>query len=122
MPTPRFTNLPLVYCAGAYTNPDPVENTHNAICFADDLATEGVVTPVLPHTTLLWHIVRPHADIDFWYEYDLAILQRCDALYRMEGASSGADAEVEKANEWGIPVLTDIKKLYEWAADDSVTW
>ena len=41
-----FDQRPLVYVAGPYASPDPVENTHNAIQVADRLNASGVVTAV----------------------------------------------------------------------------
>lgn len=104
---------PLVYVAGPYTHPDPVENTHKAIKFADFLGQCGCV-PVVPHLTLFWHSVTPKP-YDHWLAYDLRILERCDALFRMRGESSGADEEVEHAKACGIPVFTNHVLLGEWA-------
>ena len=65
-----FKDRPLVYVAGPYTSSDPVRNTHNTIRLAQELADEGLVTPVVPHLTMLWHAVVPQ-EIDFWYAYDV---------------------------------------------------
>lgn len=72
------------------------------------------MTPFVPHLTLLWHAVRARP-LDFWYAYDVAILQRCDALFRMTGDSSGADMEVEFASTHGIPIFTERSDLKAWA-------
>jgi hypothetical protein len=109
-----YVDRALVYVAGPYTKPDPVENTHRLIKIVDELVDDGVVTPVAPHLTLLWHIVTPRP-LDFWYQYDLAILARCDALYRVPGASTGADNEADFAAEFGIPVFHQRSALYDWA-------
>jgi hypothetical protein len=113
-----YKDRPLVYVAGPYTNPDPVVNTHTTVHVATELVDEGLVTPFVPHLTLLWHLVAPKP-LSFWYEYDLAILARCDAVYRIEGASTGADKEVEFARENAIPVFTDREALREWAMNRS---
>lgn len=109
-----YDERPLVYIAGPYSHPDPVANTNAVIAFASELIDEGLVTPFVPHLTLLWHAVRPRP-LDFWYAYDVAVLRRCDALYRLRGASTGADAEVAYAKAAGIPVITDQDALREWA-------
>lgn len=111
----RFVDLPLVYVAGPYTRPDPVANTHAAIRLADELIEAGKVTPVVPHLTLVWHLVSPRADVEFWYSLDLALVARCDALLRMPGASMGADREVAFAEKRGIPVFRHVQALHEWA-------
>ena len=108
-----FTKRPLVYLAAPYTTPDPVANTHDAIRVAAALIDEGLVTPVVPHLTLLWHLIDPR-DVEFWYAYDLAILARCDAVLRIPGYSTGADAEIKFAADRGIPVLSSIDELASW--------
>lgn len=108
--------LPIVYVAGPYTNPDPVENTHNAIKAADDLYVRGVCVPIIPHLSLLWHMVRPHTDVNFWYDYDILIMLRCDAVLRLPGVSSGADREVEIAVAHNIPVFDRDDELVDWCS------
>lgn len=112
---------PLVYIAGPYTNPDPVENTRNAIKFGMALYDEGQVAVIIPHLSLLSHMVEPR-DIDYWYEFDLDQLDHCHALYRMRGESTGADAEVEHARARGIPIFgDDLDGLRAWVAERDVT-
>jgi len=118
--TKKFWERPLVYVAGPYRTPDPVVNTANAVKTGDELNDSGIVTAFVPHLTLLWHLVCPHGDttVDgqaYWYEYDMTVLNRSDAVLRLPGASSGADAEVEFAREHDIPVFFDRVSLYAWA-------
>lgn len=49
------------------------------------------------------------------YLYPVAhrLLQRCDAVLRIEGASKGADADVRVALERGLPVYRAIEELPE---------
>ena len=93
---------PLVYIAGPYSKPDPVENMHRAIKIADGLL--DVCVPFIPHLTGTWHMVSPKPYPE-WLALDLAYLERCDAVYRFPGESSGADGEVEEAKRLGIPVF-----------------
>lgn len=106
---------PLVYVAGPYTNPDPVENTNKFANIGLRLVQDGVVTPFIPHFSLVWHLVTPQP-YEFWLEYDLEIVEHCDAVLRIPGASSGADGEVNFAKDHGIPVYYNIGDLYAWAA------
>ena len=105
---------PLVYVAGPYTNPDPVENTHKAVKAAELIQATGLVTAFVPHLNLFWHAIVPH-DNDYWYDYDLAFLARCDALLRIPGDSVGADNEIEFARHKMIDVFDDVDKLLDWA-------
>ena len=104
---------PLVYIAGPYSKPDPVENTHEAVRVATALLDDGRCAPVVPHTTLLWHLITPRP-YDTWLALDLDVLARCDVLLRLPGESSGADGEVEFARAHGIPVAFDVAYLLDW--------
>ena len=106
---------PLVYVAGPYTLNDPVANTHNTIKMASTIYDSGLAVPLVPHLSLLWHLVDPRP-VEFWYEYDLHLLARCDALFRLPGKSSGADAEVIECGRLGLPVLRSMPELRAWAA------
>lgn len=101
----------LVYIAGPYSKPDPCANTHQAIIVATRLS--DLCTPLVPHLSHFWHTVIP-MPYSFWTGLDLDYLRRCDALLRLPGESPGADAEVEAALEWGIPVFTDERELRQW--------
>jgi hypothetical protein len=68
--------------------------------------------------SLLWHLIVPHEEISFWYGFDLTILRRCQALYRMPGASSGADAEITYAIAHNIPVFYDLLDLRKYFVDE----
>jgi len=107
----------LIYIAGPYTS-DPVQNTHRAITVADELIFDGLI-PYIPHLTLLWHLVTPR-NVQFWYDYGYHILKRCDAVFRMEGKSVGADKEVELAKQYNIPVFYSMYDLMTFKRDGSV--
>jgi len=103
---------PLIYISGPYTKPDPVENTHKAIQIAEEIIRLGC-TPYIPHLNLLWHLVYPHP-IDFWYEMDIDILPRCDAVLRLSGDSRGADTEILLAQQLSIPIFYFLDELKSW--------
>jgi hypothetical protein len=94
---------PLVYISGPYSHPDPIANTRKMIKIADALFRLHV-TPLVPHFTLFWHLVRPRS-YQFWLEYDLQLLSRADVVLRVPGRSEGADAEIAHARQLRIPVL-----------------
>ena len=104
-----MNKIKYVYVAGPYTSPDPIINTRETILVADRLQGLGFI-PFVPHLTLLWHMVSPH-NIDFWYEYDNAWLEKCDALLRLPGKSLGADNEVNLAYHIGLSVYFTIDEL-----------
>ena len=96
-------NRPLIYIAGPYTRPDPVRNTHRVVKIANALMRLHV-TPIVPHLSMLWHLVRPKP-YKFWLEYDLQLLARADAVLCVPGPSEGANVEVTHARQLRIPVL-----------------
>ena len=52
------------------------------------------------------------------YQYPVAnrLLERCDALLRLPGASRGADMDVVRARALGLPVYTSVDELPRRAA------
>lgn len=102
-----------IYVAGPYTKPDPCINTHEAIEVADFLWSCGFA-PFIPHLSHFWHTMSPKPYED-WLEYDLQFLVCCDALFRMDGESSGADAEEKFANDHNIPVFYTYAALTLWS-------
>lgn len=57
---------------------------------------------------------RSHGDAVFSaYQYPVAhrLLQRCDAVLRISGESRGADLDVSRARELGLPVYSDVSQL-----------
>ncbi len=98
------TRKPLTYIAGPYSTGDQVENTRAAIQFAENIEKGFEVAVFIPHLSMLWHTVSP-ANWERWIERDLHYVERCDALIRMEGKSTGADAEVAFARKLRIPVF-----------------
>lgn len=95
---------PLVYVAGPYTSPDPVENTHRAIKVGTALLDAGVVVPYVPHLSLLWHLVTPRP-YETWLAVDLDVIDHCALVARLHGPSSGADGEVRYAHERAVPFV-----------------
>ena len=47
------------------------------------------------------------------YPVSHALLRKCDALFRIEGASNGADQDVMIAQELGIPVYYQLEEVPE---------
>lgn len=99
-----MSSRPVLYVAGPYTRPDPVINTHRAAKVATWLFEHTNWVPMLPHTTLLWHAITPRP-VEFWYALDLAHMAKCDAMVRLPGDSTGADAEVAHAHTIGLKVI-----------------
>lgn len=99
-----MSSRPLLYLAGPYTHPEPVENTHAACRVAMEIYERTEWCPFVPHLSLLWQAVTPRG-YQHWLDYDFHILRRCDAVFRLPGLSRGADAEIEEAMRIGLRIL-----------------
>ena len=68
---------------------------------------------------LAWPVIRAaggtnhHDGIFKQYQYPVAhrLLSRCDAVFRIPGASNGADLECAKAREMGLPIFTTLDQI-----------
>ena len=107
-----------VYIAGPYTKGDVVINVREAIITGDVLRSVGF-SPFIPHLTHFWHMLKPHG-IQYWYDYDMEWLSKCDALIRLPGESTGADAEEARARKLGIPVFYTADDLLKWRKDRNI--
>jgi hypothetical protein len=100
-----------IYIAGPYTKGDVALNVRKAIFAADYVtATLGHVA-YCPHLTHFWHMLIPHENIQFWYDYDIEWLKVCDAILRLEGESHGADEEVRIAESLGMRVYRSVFEI-----------
>lgn len=110
-----------VYISGPITNGGtctPAEeefHLDNALDIASTLSNHGFA-PFVPHLTIFWD--RWYKDMGVesldhatWLDMDYPWVAVSDAVYRMEGASTGADLEVEFARAHGIPVYYSVKEL-----------
>lgn len=96
--------LPWVYIAAPYTKGDPVVNTRTAMECFDRLRRSGDCIPICPLWSMFQHFLTP-TPYQSWLDYDLAIIDRCDAILRLPGDSKGADGEVTHAAGRKIPVF-----------------
>ena len=78
---------------------------------ADALIAHKLI-PFAPLLAHLWDLIAPKSAYD-WLLYDLAWLEKCDCALRLPGQSRGADAEVRRAEELGLPVYYTLADLLE---------
>jgi hypothetical protein len=100
---------PLIYVAG-YFSANPMHGTHYAVKAFDELVEAGWL-PLVPHASVILDMISPRTS-DFWYKYDLGLLQRCDAMYVCFGAltkeSVGVAEEIRYATEHDIPIFYEV--------------
>ena len=113
----------LVLIAGPYqsgTNGDPAKISANRArleSFALPIYQRGHV-PMLGEWVALpiIHAAGGQAegdDVFSAYQYPVAhrLLECCDAVLRIPGASRGADLDMARARQLGLPVYTDVNEL-----------
>jgi hypothetical protein len=103
---------PIVYVAGPYSGGNVSRNVQKALQQGDIIYDMGALSFV-PHLCHLWDLVTPQP-YHYWLNMDMEWLEQVQACFRMEGESPGADKEVARCEELGIPVFTDIFKLQDW--------
>jgi hypothetical protein len=113
----------LILIAGPYrsgTNDDPVliqKNLDRLESVALPLFRKGHVPMIGEWVALpLIHLAgSKHPGDAAWEEiqYPVAhrLLEKCDAVLRLEGASKGADEDVRKAKERGLPVYFSLDEV-----------
>lgn len=98
-----------VYIASPYTLGDVVVNVRESLLVADKLVELGYA-PYPPLYAHFWHFLSPKP-YETWVKLDEEWVLRCDALLRLPGESSGADAEVELAKKTASRSFTPSKNL-----------
>src|SRR5687767_6211715 len=92
-----------VYIAGPYTRGNVSANVKRALEAATRLIELGFC-PFVPH---LFHFLHAEHEQPYetWMALDFEWLAQCDVVLRLPGYSPGADQEVQRAGELGIPVF-----------------
>jgi len=115
----------VIYVAGPYRGANNWE-IYNNIFRAEEVAAKlwqmGHTSPhkvgvICPHTNTKWF--QGLLPDDTWLEGDLAILERCDAVYMVKGweKSEGARAEKNFAEKHGIAVFDSFGDVEIWLRD-----
>ncbi len=104
----------IVYIAGPMTVGIREENLSKGLTAGEKIWQLGF-GPFVPHLAFFYNDTFPHS-WEEWLEYDEMIIKSaCCAVFRVEGASKGADREVEFAKANDIPVFFSIDIFEAWA-------
>lgn len=99
----------IVYIAGPYTLGDVAVNVRQAIDAGLRVLDAGCY-PFIPHLSHFIHLHSPR-EYQVWTDMDNAFIPVCDALIRLPGKSSGADAELLLARKLNIPVFSSVDEF-----------
>jgi len=114
-------SIPLVYIAGPY-RADTAWEVEGNIRRAEEVAYRVArcgALPVCPHANSRGYF-QGCAPEGFWLAAYLALLERLDALFLIDGwrASDGSVAEFDRAVDRGLPIFyePDYEALQAWIA------
>lgn len=103
----------LLYLAGPFGapegDPDPLHTVNENILAASRIALEAARAgwmPVCPHKNSAGFQHCPDLPVEFWYEGDIALMLRCDAVLMLPrfSTSKGALAELDTAKAAGMGI------------------
>ena len=92
-----------VYVAGPISS-DVFAGVHRGFAAGKRLFEDGLA-PFIPHADAFWFLGE--GNWNAYLEYDLEYVSVCDAVYRLDGESKGADLECEVARDLGLPVFRE---------------
>ena len=98
-----------VYIASPYRIGDKEDNVAISIRVASHLIDAGFN----PYVPLFNHFIdiRYSKKVEVWMALDLEWVAKCDCVFRLPGASRGADLEVEIATKINLPVFYTVEQL-----------
>lgn len=102
----------LGYISGPYSKGDVAMNVSRAMFSGAKVMDMGAQVYV-PHLSHFFHMAHPR-NYQRWIQLDLAILKRCDFLWRIPGYSGGADIEVDAALKEGLHVFYTEEQVLTW--------
>ena len=108
---------PLIYVAGPLTSNVvcDLQIEHN-ITRACDMAIklrELGCTPIVTH--LLWHMDKGrNLGYDFYIQWDLDLIEHCDAIIVLPGESHGVNIEEDFCLQENIPILHSLEELQDF--------
>ena len=93
----------IIYLAAPYSLGDREANVKRAIDAANHLMDLGayVFNPLLSHYTDMAQSRPP----EYWCQFGMVFLERCDILVWLDGESEGVRAEIARAEALDMPVL-----------------
>lgn len=103
-----------VYIAGPLSGSGDREANVRKAVEAGKACIKHGLAPLIPHLT---HYVDPDDSLthQVWLDVDLPWVSVADAVLRLPGESKGADMEVERATEVGVPVFFSMHDLLKAA-------
>jgi len=102
-----------VYISGPLEGGDQRQNIRRALLAMESILLSGH-EPFCPHLSWFAELFMLHqVPRTAWMRLDLAWLSQADVVVRIPGESPGADVEVARAGELGIPVVVGVKAFFD---------
>ena len=107
-----------VYVAGAMNGSNILEilnNIERGVRRGGQLAQLGYA-PFVPHFDINFALKGIELPMQFYYDYTMEFLTRCDYIFVCEKSenSFGTQKEIKKAKELNIPIFYSIEELKEY--------
>jgi hypothetical protein len=114
-PWSRQPKVEILFIAGAYMSNDPNEIKQNiqvAEQYSIELWNRGYKV-FCPHLNTCNFEVKAKAEEEAYKEFDMRMLQFCDAVFALPNwqSSTGAKAEIEEAKRLGKPIFYSLDEL-----------
>jgi nucleoside 2-deoxyribosyltransferase len=109
-----YRDAPLIYIASPYSHGDAFVNVQRQQDAANKILNLGAL-PIWPLCSAYLNMSCPR-EWEEWMDICLGLANRCDALWRLDGDSRGADLEVEFMLAQGKPVFYYEDDLQAWLA------
>lgn len=116
--------MKVVYVAGKYSGPTHDGTSFSIINYNIMVAREWAIKLMRLGriVTLVPHLNSYHMELDFkseqqfWYDADLELLRRCDAVFFLPDweQSKGAKIEKQYADDHNIPTFFNLEDIDEW--------
>jgi hypothetical protein len=101
-----------IYVAGPYSIGNIDYNVNRALKMCNELIDIGAAI-FSPHLFHYLHLLRERS-YEEWLSICFKWVGICDAFFRLDGYSSGADKEEAFAYDLGKPIFKDVKEVKKW--------
>lgn len=105
-----------VYVSGPISNGETIGHESRLPLVEEAIDTGAMLmmlghAPFIPHYSYYMEDLGYEFDYEDWMNIDFRWVETCDAVFRMEGESKGADREVEYARSLGKTVFMNLDEV-----------
>ncbi len=102
-----------IFLGTPYSSPSPGENIHETLKLSNVLMDLGCFV-ICPTIICHYQDLLCKRSYDYWLNYTMEGIYRCDAYFYRNGKSSGVEKEIQLTKSLDKPVFNDILELIKW--------